>query len=238
MSNYTIKDENYFYGAIPINIEVSEKEKKAILEEFPVPKVPIGEEGLFDLTDKNGKINDTLMLVSKHEIKPTAKGGTYLELTFGYIKAKMWDNQVTSQKILPLLETHSVFSVDAEIQAINGVENQEDARIIVFKVNDDIEKYLEYRKVQVDVIWWEYDGLKVSNSAIIEEDDKSYILRNRLGITEKIYIKVLRQNEVYSIVENYSDDELLEMGYTEDEIKKRNQIKLYDKIVVQDKNKK
>lgn len=134
------------------------------------------------------------------------------------------------------LRIESTTVVDAEIQAINSVEGEEDSKIIVFKIKDDIEKYLEYRKVQIDVIWWEYEGLKVSNSAIIEEDGKTYVLRSRLGIEEKILIKVLRQNESYSIVENYEDDELLEMGYTEEEIKDRNQIKLYDKIVVNEKN--
>ena len=125
--------------------------------------------------------------------------------------------------------------VDAELCAINQVEGEENARILVFKIEDDIEKYLEYRRVQIDVIWWEYDGLKVSNSAIIEEDGLSYVLRSRLGIEEKILIKVLRQNESYSIVENYEDEELIELGYTEEELKDRNHIKLYDRIVVSDK---
>lgn len=133
------------------------------------------------------------------------------------------------------LRIESTTVVDAELCAINQVEGEENARILVFKIEDDIEKYLEYRRVQIDVIWWEYDGLKVSNSAIIEEDGLSYVLRSRLGIEEKILIKVLRQNESYSIVENYEDEELIELGYTEEELKDRNHIKLYDRIVVSDK---
>ena len=137
------------------------------------------------------------------------------------------------EKVQLRIESTSV--VDAELCAINQVEGDENSRILVFKIEDDIEKYLEYRRVQIDIIWWEYDGLKISNSAIIEEDGLSYIIRSRLGIEEKILIKVLRQNESYSIVENYEDEELLEMGYNEDEIKKRNQVKLYDRIIVKDK---
>ena len=137
------------------------------------------------------------------------------------------------EKVQLRIESTSV--VDAELCAINQVEGDENSRILVFKIKDDIEKYLEYRRVQIDIIWWEYDGLKISNSAIIEEDGLSYIIRSRLGIEEKILIKVLRQNESYSIVENYEDEELLEMGYNEDEIKKRNQVKLYDRIIVKDK---
>lgn len=127
--------------------------------------------------------------------------------------------------------------IDAEICAINTVEGEDDSRIIVFKINDDIHKYLEYRKVQVDVIWWEYSGLKVTNSAIIEEEGKSYINRKRLGVTEKILVKVLRQNESYSIVENYEEEELIEMGYSEEEIKDilQKEIKLYDRISINEK---
>ena len=138
------------------------------------------------------------------------------------------------EKVQLRIESTSV--VDAELCAINQVEGDENSRILIFKIEDDIEKYLEYRRVQIDIIWWEYDGLKISNSAIIEEDGLSYIIRSRLGIEEKILIKVLRQNESYSIVENYEDEELLEMGYNEDEIKKRNQVKLYDRIIVKDRD--
>ena len=121
--------------------------------------------------------------------------------------------------------------VDAIIYHINSIENS-DAKVIVFKVQEDLAKYLEYRKIQVDVIWWEYDGLKVNNSAIFEENGLSYVLRTRLGNEEKILVKVLRQNETYSIVDNYDEEELLEMGYSEDDIKDMNEINLYDKILV------
>ena len=121
--------------------------------------------------------------------------------------------------------------VDATIYHINSIENS-DAKVIVFKVQEDLAKYLEYRKIQVDVIWWEYDGLKVNNSAIFEENGLSYVLRTRLGNEEKILVKVLRQNETYSIVDNYDEEELLEMGYSEDDIKDMNEINLYDKILV------
>ena len=90
-------------------------------------------------------------------------------------------------------------------------------------------------KIQVDIIWWEYKGLKVSNSALVEEGNNIYVYRNKLGTEEKILVKVLRQNDSFSIVDNYTNDELLEMGYSEDSLKNRSQIKLYDRIVIKDK---
>ena len=93
---------------------------------------------------------------------------------------------------------------------------------------------IEYRKISLDIIWWNYTGFKVSNEAVITEGDKNYIERNRAGYTEKILVKVERQNETYSIIRNYKEEELKDMGYTEEEIEALNELKLklYDEIVL------
>ena len=191
---------------------------------------------LRDFSYVTKELLDSIEIKSGSIIPINTEQGKIVDSFESYIAVYMDTENATSAKVGDdvSLRIESTTVVDAEIQTINSIPDNEEARIIVFKIKDDIEKYLEYRKVQVDVIWWEYEGLKVSNSAIIEEEGLSYILRSRLGIEEKILIKVLRQNESYSIVENYEDEELLEMGYTEEEIKDRNQIKLYDKIVVKD----
>lgn len=119
--------------------------------------------------------------------------------------------------------------IKAEIVYIKEEENN---RIIVFKIRDDVSNLLEYRKISFDIIWWKYTGLKVSNSSLLEEDDNIYVERNRAGYTEKILVKVLRQNDTYSVVENYTDEELRELGYTEKEIEDANKIKLYDEIIL------
>ena len=120
-----------------------------------------------------------------------------------------------------------------EIKAeIAYIKEEEKIRIIVFKIKDEVANLLEYRKISFDVIWWKYTGLKVSNSSLIEEDDNTYVERIRAGYTEKILVKVLRQNDTYSVVENYTDEELRELGYTEEEIESANKIKLYDEIML------
>ena len=119
--------------------------------------------------------------------------------------------------------------VKAEIIQIN---KNDDKQIIIFKIKEKVESLIEYRKISVEVIWWKYSGWKVSNSALIEENDLTYIIRNRAGVKEKILVKVLRQNDTYSIVENYSDDELIELGFKQEEIVEFPKIKLYDEIVV------
>ncbi len=124
--------------------------------------------------------------------------------------------------------------IDAEIAYIKEEENN---RILVFEIKEHITDLLEYRKISFDIIWWKYNGWKVSNSCILEmtkgDNEISYVEKERAGYVEKILIKVLRQNENYSIVKNYEKDELRELGYSEDEISDMSEIKLnlYDEII-------
>ena len=115
---------------------------------------------------------------------------------------------------------------------IANVLDDNKGKIIVFEISSEVEKLIEYRKISLDIIWWEYNGFKVSNEAIITENDKNYILRNKAGYTEKILIKIERQNDNYSIVRNYKDDELLALGYEQKEIDEMYDLKLYDEIVL------
>lgn len=120
-----------------------------------------------------------------------------------------------------------------EIEAeITYIKDEEKSRIIVFKIMEDVDELLEYRKISMDIVWWNYSGLKISNSALIEENDKSYVERNKAGFTEKILVKVLRQNDTYSIAENYDEEELKALGYSDEEISNMETISLYDEIVL------
>lgn len=119
--------------------------------------------------------------------------------------------------------------INAEIVHIVEEKNN---RIIVFEISEKVAELLEFRMISVDIIWWKYTGLKVSNAALIEENDKIYVERNRAGYSQKILVKVLRQNDTYSIVENYEDTELEAMGLSSYEISDRVKIKLYDEVVL------
>ena len=95
-----------------------------------------------------------------------------------------------------------------------------------------MEELVAYREIVVDVVWWNYKGLKVSNLAILEEKDISYVERSKAGYVEKIYVKVLRQNDTYSILKNYTDEELAELGFDETYISSRKELGLYDEILL------
>ena len=120
-----------------------------------------------------------------------------------------------------------------EIKAtIVHIVEEDGKRIIVFEIDEKVAELIEYRKISLDIIWWKYTGLKVSNQALIEENDRIYVEKNRAGYTEKILVKVLRQNDTYSIVENYDEEELKVLGYSVEEIEDMNVIKLYDEILL------
>ena len=125
------------------------------------------------------------------------------------------------------------FSDGEEVEAdIEYIKEEDDGRILVFKITENVENLIEYRKVSFEIIWWSYSGWKVSNSALIEEDDLTYIKLLKSGVEEKVLVKVLRQNSTYSIVSNYSDDELLNMGFSLEEIQNMSSINLYDQIII------
>ena len=123
--------------------------------------------------------------------------------------------------------------VDAEIEY--KTEEEEDY-VITFKIVESVEELIEYRKMSFSIIWWSESGLRVPNSAIETEEKNgeqiSYVTRTRLGYEDKILVKVLRQNEKYSIVRNYTSDELEELGYTSEEILGMKNISIYDEISI------
>lgn len=127
------------------------------------------------------------------------------------------------------LRLSSSEEIDAHIVYI---KEEKEGRIIVFEFDEKIEKLLEYRKISFDIIWWKYTGLKISNAALKEENDNVYIEKNKAGYVEKVPVKVLRQNDTYSIVENYEEEELQALGYTEDEISNMGKVNVYDEILL------
>lgn len=120
--------------------------------------------------------------------------------------------------------------IKASIEYIAEQENGK--RVIVFKISKCVDRLIDYRKISFEVIWWSADGLKVPNSSILREEDRNYIIRNRVGYSDKIPVKILKESKNYSIIENYTSLELKEIGYMAEEIKNMKTIGLYDQILL------
>ena len=122
--------------------------------------------------------------------------------------------------------------VSATIEYISEEDND---RIIIFEVNQNIQDLISYRKISLDIVWWSSSGKKIPNESIAKEqkgeNEISYVIRKRDNYEDKIYVKILRSNDKYSVVTNYTRDELKELGFTTEEIRNVNNITIYDEIL-------
>lgn len=148
-----------------------------------------------------------------------------------YIATLVSSENAMSAKVGDKLSLRLSTSDEIDAEIIHIVEEGKE-RIIVFEIDEKVAELLEFRKISMDIVWWEYTGLKVSNSALIEENDKIYVERKKNGYIQKILVKVLRQNDTYSILENYEEEELKALGYSADEISDRDKIKIYDEVLL------
>jgi len=132
-------------------------------------------------------------------------------------------------------------NTEVKAEVVYTVQENKEETICVVELEKGIEELLKYRKLSIEVIWWSDIGLKVPNDAIQYEEKEladgtkqqvGYIYRKRAGYSDKIYVKVIRQNEKYAIIDNYERTELKELAYTEEEIASRKDISLYDEITV------
>ena len=120
--------------------------------------------------------------------------------------------------------------INAKITYIS--QENENETLIILEIDKQISELANYRKISFDLIWWSDTGLKVPNQAIVEENGLNYVVRNRAGYLDKILVVVTRKNDKYSIVSNYSTDELKELGYTTDEIINMRKLSIYDEVVL------
>ena len=125
-------------------------------------------------------------------------------------------------------------SNNAEIQAeiTNIIEEENQERVVILKVQKQIEELINYRKITFDLIWWSASGLKVPNQAIVQENNLNYVIRNRAGYLSKILVKVKKQGDKYSIVDTYTAEELKKLGLSNAEISSYKKITLYDEILI------
>lgn len=123
-------------------------------------------------------------------------------------------------------------SANQEIPAEIEYMRQEGENIlIILKIKQGVEYLTSYRKISLDIIWWEKSGLRVPNTSIIYENGLSYIVRTKAGVLNKILVKIVKENDTNSIITNYTTEELKNMGYSAQEINNMRKISIYDEIL-------
>lgn len=131
-------------------------------------------------------------------------------------------------------------SNNAEIEAKISYTKQEegDKYLIVLEVNKEIAELINFRKISFDLIWLSYSGFKVPNQAIVEKDGLKYVVRKRAGYLSKVLIKIATRNgkeaknDKYSIIENYSAEELKKLDFSNKEINSYKGVSIYDEVIM------
>ena len=117
--------------------------------------------------------------------------------------------------------------IDAKVNTIINEGNDE--LTVIFEFDQCIADLLSYRKISFDIVWWETEGFKVPNSAIINENNLNYVIRTKNGYLTKVLVKLGKQTENYSIVKNYSSSEIKELNISKNA---KTTITLYDEILL------
>lgn len=118
-----------------------------------------------------------------------------------------------------------------EVKAKIEYKKEENSKyLIVFKLNTLKDELIEYRKISFNITWWSETGLKVPNDAIIQDENQnSCVIKEKTGQYSKVYVKVLKKNDKYSIVENYKTEDFEKLGI---DASKSNKISQYDMILL------
>ena len=188
-----------------------------------------------DLSKYTTDFLDNLNLRIGQIIPTSNESGKVINNYYCYIVSVLESEQAKNAEVGDevALRLPSGTVVDATIE-YKTIEN--DNSIITFKIEKAVEELISYRKISFNVIWWSASGMRVPNQAISTEEKDgnkiSYITRTRIGYEDKIIVKVLNSNEKYSIVTNYTSEELGELGYTSAEIRNMPSISIYDEILL------
>lgn len=118
-----------------------------------------------------------------------------------------------------------------EVKAKIVYKKEENGKnLIVFKLDNLKDELVEYRKVSFNITWWSKTGLKVPNDAIIEDENNNIcVIKEKAGTYSKVYIKVLKKNDKYSIVENLKAEDFEKIGV---EASKVGKISQHDMILL------
>lgn len=164
-----------------------------------------------DFSKINKEFLQNLNLKTGQIISASNEGGKIVNNFICYIACTSKTKEANEAEIgdTVKLALPSSREVDAKIEYITKEENDEVT--LIFSFTEGIEELLSYRKVPIDIIWWDAQGYKVPNSCIVNQDGLNYVIRTRAGYLDKVLVKVQKTTDNYSIVKNYSTSEIEEL---------------------------
>lgn len=149
-----------------------------------------------------------------------------------YIATISNTQEAKNAKVGDMVKIRLSNNLEISAKIIQVTEEENNNMLIILEFNKQISELTNYRKISFDLIWWSYEGLKVPNQSIVNENGLNYVVRNRAGYLSKILVKVSKQNESYSIITSYTTEELRELGFTESQINSYKKISIYDEVLL------
>lgn len=187
----------------------------------------------------NKKFLDELKLKTGEIVSTSGESGKIIDNFEAYIATSLESKEAKEANVGDAIKLR--LSNSQEITAkVEYIIDEGESKLLIFKITNGLDLLANYRKITFDIIWWNYSGLKVPNDALVPKEVNGkqvyFITRNRMGYTDEIEAKVLKQNDSYSIISNYTNDELKnDLGYNETQIKQAKTIVLHDEIIINHK---
>ena len=181
--------------------------------------------------DINEKYLESLDLKTNQIISASNECGKIIDNFKCYIAVTMNSNEAMEAKTNDKVKIRIANNKEENAKIVQ-INEESGKRTIIFQINKMTDALITHRKISVDIIWWDVSGLKVPKQALIQENGLYYVIRNRAGVQTKILVKVKKQTDKYSIIESYKNEELEELGYSAQDIKKYKKISNYDEIMI------
>ncbi len=130
--------------------------------------------------------------------------------------------------------TYSIRISDLENQTIQAtlIKNMEegDYNYSIFRLNNNIDELIDYRKFSCEVIWKRVTGMAVPLTAIYKDESGYDYVRMVFG-TEyvKVPINVIRKSDSIAIVENFTKEQIKQYGLNNGDYK----LELFDELIIE-----
>lgn len=100
----------------------------------------------------------------------------------------------------------------------------------IFSIENSVSDVLDVRETGAEIVWTKKDGLVVSLDAVVNKNGINYVTLVTGGEYIDIPIKVVISNDTVCIAENYTKEELEELGITSNAVLER-----YDQLLIENK---
>lgn len=112
---------------------------------------------------------------------------------------------------------------------INKLQD-ENYNYCLFKISNEIDGLIDYRKLSCEVVWNSVSGMAVPTNAIYKDAEKGYdyVLMVYGAEYVKVPIKIVASSDSIVIADNYSKEEIEAMG-----LDNRFKLELYDELIIE-----